>query len=409
MIRFSSILSKKRLLLFSILIIFSPALICSSCNSNPKTANVKHHSQNLMLQISQGKVNPEDSARLHDAIKFWYDSAFRYNPLNGGMLVALHGEVIFEAYNGTGHIPGTDTINASTPTHIASVTKTFTAMAVLKLTEEKKININALFSSYFPNFNYPGVTVKTLLNHRSGLPNYLYFMDKLGWDKKKFMTNHDVYNWLVNKKSEIKGIGLPDKHFAYCNTNYALLALLIEKVCGITYPDFMRSFVFQPLGMTNSFVYTPADSNRANLSYDWRGKIYPLNDLDLVYGDKNIYSTCRDLLKWDIALRSGKFFSDSTLQAAYTPYSNEHPGIHNYGLGWRMNVYNDSSKLIFHNGWWHGNNASFIRMIPEGATIILTGNKYNRNIYHARQLTPLFNKEMKVVTEEEFISGEKTE
>jgi len=407
MSRLSTFLSKKLNFCFAFLTLsFPSAYLCVSCNGSSPQKKDHHPALGQLLQFKQGLIDKTDSARIHNEVKAWYDSEFRYAPLNGGMLVALNGQILFETYNGTGHIPGTDSINAFTPTHIASVSKTFTAMAVLKLAEENKINIDSPYSSYFPDFNYAGVTVKTLLNHRSGLPNYLYFMDKLGWDKKKFMTNQDVFNWLVEKKNQIKGIAAPDKHFTYCNTNYALLALLIEKISGKPYPEFMRDFVFQPLGMNNSFVFTPADTNRANPSYDWSGKIYPFTDLDLVYGDKNIYTTCRDLLKWDIALRSGKYFSDSTLKAAYTPYSQEHPGVHNYGLGWRMNVYPDGSKLIFHNGWWHGNNASFIRMIPEGATIILTGNKYNRNIYHAKQLTAIFNSNMNVVQEEESVSGE---
>jgi len=369
-------------------------------------ANACNHSDSLSGKNPAGAMQQSppdsillaraDSQRIHNQVLSWYDSNFRYSPLNGGMLVAKKGNIVFEVYNGTGHIPGTDTITSETPTQIASVSKTFTAMVILKLAEEKKIDIDEAFSKYFPDFNYPGVTIKTLLNHRSGLPNYLYFMDKLGWDKKKFMTNQDMYNWLVTKKKQITGIGTPDKRFEYCNTNYALLAMLIEKVTGSSYPDFMRDFVFKPLGMNNSFVYTFADSSRADPSYDWRGRIIPLGDLDLVYGDKNIYSTCRDLLKWDNALRTKTLFSDSLLNLAYTPYSNEHPGVHNYGLGWRMNVYPDGKKLIFHNGWWHGNNAVFIRMIPEDVTIIITGNKYNRAIYHAKNLVPLFNNQIDV-------------
>jgi CubicO group peptidase (beta-lactamase class C family) len=137
------------------------------------------------------------------------------------------------------------------------------------------------------------------------------------------------------------------------------------------------------------------------MSYDWRGRLQPHTNLDAVYGDKNIYTTPRDLLLWDRALRSDNLFAEATLTEAYTPYSNEKPGIRNYGLGWRMNCYPNGNKMIFHNGWWHGNNAAFIRLLKDSATIIVTGNKQNRNIYHARDLTRIFGEYIGEEEEEE--------
>jgi CubicO group peptidase (beta-lactamase class C family) len=279
----------------------------------------------------------------------------------------------------------------STSLHIASVSKTFTAMATLKLWQDGQLNIDDQFSKYFPSFNYPGVTIRTLLNHRSGLPNYVHFMENMGWNKKIKITNEDVINFLISKKNSIKNVGKADKGFSYCNTNYALLALLIEKVSGKNYSDYLQETFFTPLQMKHTFVYNNnRDSGKVTLSYDYRGKLIPFNFLDVVYGDKNIYSTPRDLLIWDRALTEGNLFTQKILQEAYTPYSNEKPGIKNYGLGWRMNNYPSGKKMIFHNGWWHGNNAAFIRLIQDSATIIVLGNKYNRGIYHAKDLSSLF-------------------
>ncbi len=337
----------------------------------------------------------------NQACEKWYDSTMKTGNFNGGILVAKNGQIIFERYNGTGHIGKKDTITANTPTHIASVTKTFTAMAILKLVQEDSVKLDDELSRYLPTFNYPGVTIRNLLNHRSGLPNYLYFMDELGWDKKAFMKNQDVFDYLVNFKQQLKNITKPGTHFSYCNTNYALLALLIEKVSGITYAQFLKKYFFDPLQMSHSFVYTNADSFHVNPSYDWRGEVIPLNSLDLVYGDKNIYSTTHDLLTWDRALRTDLIFKSTILEQAYAPYSNEKPGIKNYGLGWRMNIYPDGKKMIFHNGWWHGNNASFIRLIDEDVTIIAIGNRYCRCIYKAKNLVNIFNPDLQPVTEEE--------
>ena len=323
--------------------------------------------------------------------------------------MAKKGNIVFEDYMGTGHLNSTDTVTANTSFHIASVSKTFTAMAVLKLMQDGKLNIDDEFVKYFPSFNYPGVTIRTMLNHRSGLPNYVHFMEQLKWDKKKFVSNEDVLNALITRKAELKDIAPPNTRFAYCNSNYALLALLIEKISGVKYAQFMQQTFFAPLQMTNSFVFDTSMLQKVNPSYDWKGEQIPYNFLDAVYGDKNIYSTPQDLLIWDKALSCCKIFKDSTLVEAYTPYSNEKPGIKNYGLGWRMNIYPNGKKMIYHNGWWHGNNAAFIRLIEDSATIILLGNKFNRNIYHAKEMAPLFGDYGAGSEEEEESSSTKSE
>jgi CubicO group peptidase (beta-lactamase class C family) len=363
---------------------------CQSSTQKTKSALAKYTDSSIIELPKPLPLAKAEYERLNNACQLWYDSALLLRGFNGGILVAKNGNIVFEKYNGTGHLPGNDFITDSTPLQIASISKTFTAMAVLKLWQDGKLNIDDELSKYLTTFNYPGVTIRTLLNHRSGLPNYLYFMEKLGWNEKKTATNENVLNYLMEKKAAIENIGPPDKHFSYCNTNYALLALLIEKVSGKKFGEFLRQTFFTPLQMKNSFVYTGTDSAKVNLSYDWKGRLIPLNYLDAVYGDKNIYTTPQDLLIWDRALSSDKIFTAETLLQAYTPYSNEKPGIKNYGLGWRMNIYPDGKKMIFHNGWWHGTNATFIRLLKENATIIVVGNKFTRNIYHAKILCNLF-------------------
>lgn len=378
-------------------------LFSSSCRQTAKvkeTAN-RNDSINKITLPDPVAIPSAEAANINRACEEWFDSTLLLHNFNGGVLVAKHGTIIYEKYFGTGHIGGTDTIKDNTPTHIASVSKTFTAMAVLKLVQEGKVKLDDELSTYFPTFNYAGVTVRCLLNHRSGLPNYLYFMDELGWDKKTFMTNQDVFNYLVKFKTSFRNIVKPCTHFTYCNTNYALLALLIEKASGMSYPQYIKHNFFDPLQMTSSFVFTLADTSRINPSYDWRAGIIPLNALDAVYGDKNIYSTPRDLLKWDRLLSTNLIFKPETYQQAYAPYSNEKPGIRNYGLGWRMNIYPDGKKVIYHNGWWHGNNASFIRLTDEDVTIIAMGNRFCRGVYKAKNLMALFIPNWKQELDEE--------
>jgi CubicO group peptidase (beta-lactamase class C family) len=133
-----------------------------------------------------------------------------------------------------------------------------------------------------------------------------------------------------------------------------------------------------------------ADSATAMQSYYQTGKKFRFEFLDLVYGDKNIFSTVRDLYKWDQALRDGQLFTKNVLDSAYAGYSFEKPGQRNYGLGWRMLLIPNGKKLIYHNGWWHGNRTVFIRMLDEDATIIALCNNDYKRIYSAKALVDLF-------------------
>ncbi len=376
-------------------IFFGASILFLTVGCSQKKGESKDSTEQEKKQVytipSPSKISKEERQRIKLQSEIFYDSLLDGSGFNGGIIVAKGGNIVFEKYKGFVNIDGKDSINASTALHIASVSKTFTAMAVLKLQELGKLNIEDTITRFFPEFNYPGVTVKSLLNHRSGLPNYLYFMEDVGWNKDSIIQNKDVLKWLIARKGLIKNIGSPNTRFTYCNTNFALLALIIEKVSGLSYAEFMKENIFIPLGMTNTFVHFKGDNKIRSKSFDWKGREIPDNFLDDVYGDKNIYSTPRDLLIWDRALSDTIFLKAKSLELAYTPYSNERPGIKNYGLGWRMNVYEDGKKIIFHNGWWHGNNAAFIRVLKDDATIILISNRYARAVYKAKNLINIFD------------------
>jgi len=372
---------------------------CSSKKNDLKNAKEQDKKQTYIIP-PPSVIAVVERQRIQSQSEIFYDSLLDGSGFNGGMIVAKGGNIIFEKYKGFVNIDGKDSVNTFTSLHIASVSKTFTAMAVLKLQELGKLNIDDSVTHFFPDFNYPGVTVKTLLDHRSGLPNYLYFMEDAGWNKDSAIENKDVLQWLISKKGMLKNVASPNKRFTYCNTNFALLALIIEKVSGQTYPQFMQENIFDPLGMKNTFVHFKGDNKIRSKSFDWRGREIPDNFLDDVYGDKNIYSTPRDLLLWDRALSDTVFLTAKSLELAYTPYSNEKPGIKNYGLGWRMNNYDDGKKIIFHNGWWHGNNAAFIRVLKDDATIILISNRYARAVYKAKNLVNIFDRYFETDTED---------
>ena len=259
-------------------------------------------------------------------------------------------------------------------------------MTVLKLAEEKRLSLDDSIQKFFPGLPYHGVTVKMLLNHRSGLPNYLHFMDSV-WDKHQKATNEDVLNFMVEHQP--KADALPNRVYHYCNTNFLLLALIIEDITEQPFPIYMKDSVFTPMGLKNTFVFSIADTLNYVPTYSVT-KPFPMDHLDCTYGDKNIYSTVRDLFMWDRALYMHSFISKQSEELAYTPYSNERKSMHNYGLGWHLFFHNGDS-IIYHNGYWHGSNTVFTRLVQDTATIIVLGNKINRNIYNARQMSIIFN------------------
>lgn len=336
-------------------------------------------------------ISKDEFRKYYRELVAHFDTLLPKGEFNGGILIAKNGAVIYEKYQGKADLRKTDTMSSQTAMHIASTSKTFTAIAILRLVQEGKINLTDTISRFFPDFPYAGITVQMLLCHRSGLPNYLYFMSNEKWDKgpdgkwnRKYARNEDVLKMLISKKPD--ATGKPNGRFNYCNTNYVLLALIIEKISGQSYPDYMQQKWFGPLKMENSFVFTLKDTLTATPSFTTTGTWWNLDFLDATYGDKNIFSTPQDLLKWDQALYTDQLLRPALLDSAFAPYSFEKPSIHNYGLGWRLQLLPNGKKVIYHFGKWHGNNAAFARLTDEKVTIIILGNKFTRRIYGAAQL-----------------------
>lgn len=309
---------------------------------------------------------------------------------NISFLVAKDGQIIYENYSGFSDMRKKTPITSETPIHIASVSKVLTATAILKLINAGEIELDQKVTSLLKGFPYPEVTIKNLLSHRSGMRNYAYFTnDKAIWDNHKIMNNQDVLNVMINKKISLES--KTNTKFQYCNTNYAMLALIIEKATGKNYPEAMKSMIFDPLGMKHTFVFDyKKDKNTVTPSYKVNGTQIACEYLDAIYGDKNIYSTPKDLLKLDMARNSKYFLMPELRSKIYKGYSNEHKGQKNYGLGIRMINFETGQKFYFHNGWWHGNMSSYVTLIKENVTIIALTNKSMKSVYNVKKLAPLF-------------------
>ncbi|MFP5042166.1 serine hydrolase domain-containing protein [Parasediminibacterium sp. JCM 36343] len=382
--------------------------ILLACNSSPKKPVNKPLAP---VPVHSVPLSPKEKEYYFNAIAPLYKSMLLTKGFNGAILAAKNGDIVFEDYHGYANLKEKTPITANTTFHLASISKTFTAMVILRLMEQGRLKLDDEVKRYLPTFPYDNITIKNLLTHRSGLPNYIYFMDgenetTVTHKKNKrgkiititrtvrnksqaFVgqaTNQDVLRWMAQKRPAVEAA--PDRVFKYCNTNYVLLAMIAERVSGIPFPTYMKDSLFTPLGMTNSFVFTAKDIPNYTPSYMGNTPA-KLEKFDCIFGDKSVYSTVRDMLQWDKALYAGTFVSRPTLEKAFTGYSNEHRGQHNYGYGWRLLI-NPGETIVYHNGWWHGNNTVFTRLVKDSATLIILGNKFNSNIYSARKITSVF-------------------
>lgn len=371
-------------------------LVLSSCGQNKTTVtDTTQTVEDTLPKMKPLGAEPQVSQAYKNSvvgrINHFYNKNWPNNTMNGSFLVAKNGQILFERYNGFANKNEGTKITPETPVQIASVSKVLTATAVLKLVNAGKIELDQKVNTILKTFPYEECTIRMLLDHRTGMRNYAYFTDrdKSIWDRHNQLTNKDILNILATKD-----IGLESRtgtRFSYCNTNYAMLALIIEKITGLTYKEAMYQMIFKPLGMNNTYVFDD-DKDRKKIvpSYKGNGVEIGFDYLDNVYGDKNVFSTARDLLKFDRARQSPDFLKPELLKQVYTGYSNERKGTKNYGLGIRMINWETGQNFYFHNGWWHGNTSSYITLMKEGVTIIALSNKMTRNTYAVRKLAPVF-------------------
>ena len=379
------------LLLFSILLY--------SCKKEDKNEQITETSLPNFGNINLDGIFKRKDNRLENkdsivsVIDNYYKNVWEKGDLWGGFLVAKGDEILYESYRGFAEDNKQVPINDTVALHVASISKSITAMAMMKLIDAGKLNIDDPVTKFFPKFPYPKVTVFTLLSQRSGLPKYEHLIGKIApkpaeFDKK-YLSNQDILNVLIQYKPELARE--TNTGFMYCNTNYAMLALLIEHVTKMPFPEAMQQIVFRPLKMKNTYILQEKQMASAAKSFYQRGpKVYPYDHLDLIYGDKNVYTTPRDLLNFSKAMYAKNFLTPELYEKIFQPYSNEKPGINNYGIGFRMKIFDNGEKLTYHNGWWHGTNSVFAHLLKSNVTIIAIGNKYSSRVYSALALSGLF-------------------
>ena len=316
------------------------------------------------------------------------NALFSTHDFNGNVLVAEKGKILYSHSFGFANETTKEKLTVNSIFETGSVSKQFTAMAIMILMENGKLNLDDEIKIYIPELsNYNGITIRNLLNHTGGLPDYMEVMDSL-FDKSKIATNKDLV--AIYSKHKPKVLFEPNSKFEYSNTGYALLATIIENVSGLTYADFLNKFIFKPLKMKNTFVYNrrlnPKKVANYALGYispdSLTGYILPDNFeetkfviwLDGVVGDGTVNTTVTDLLKWDRALYKNILLSEEGMKAIFEVATLDNQTKTNYAMGWEIEKFDIYSKMTRHGGSWPGYVAYIERHVENDKTIIILQN-----------------------------------
>ena len=326
-------------------------------------------------------------------IDSFFQKRYKLGAFSGVILYSAHDTIFYKKAFGFANRRKKDSLTINSKFQLASVSKTFTAFGIMLLEKEGKLSFQDSIRKFYPDFPYENITIHQLLVHRSGLPNYMYAADEY-WQDSKHTTldNCDVLDLFIG--IEPKRYRKPGTRYNYSNSNYAILASIIEKVSNKNYAKFMKEKVFDPIGMINTSVYDKNDFEKNRepvVGYlNWRrkaGNTY----LNGVVGDKGIYSTVEDMNKFSQAIFKNYFFTDEEMSIAYQLGNKELYNHDNYGYGWRINMLPDSSKIVYHTGWWKGFRSYFYRSLKDEKTIIVLSNNSRTGKLSSNKLMDLFD------------------
>jgi CubicO group peptidase (beta-lactamase class C family) len=334
-------------------------------------------------------------------------------------VVRKDGRVLFEQGYGIRKLGSQEKIDAQTNFRLASLTKEFTAMAIMLLVKEGKVRYDERLTEIFPEFPAYGreVTVRNLLNHTGGLPDYEELMDREEktrgprWSAERQIEDHEV---LALLEQQTQGKFPPGTSWAYSNSGYVMLGLIVAKISGASYPDFLRKRIFDPAGMEHSLVYQKGKNEITKRAYGnskENGKWVETDQsaTSATLGDGGVYSNLRDMAKWDEALEKHTLLSAQEMAPALAPVTladgsepegpSEPEGDHrapgkpvSYGFGWFLDPFGGHPRM-WHSGSTMGFRTVIERFTKDGLTIVILSNRadlepkeYSDNI--ARLLLP---------------------
>ena len=296
----------------------------------------------------------------------------------GASVIVIEGDkVLFKKAYGMANIEANISATTRTNYRLASVTKQFTAMAIMILADRKKLSYDDSLASFFPGFPEYGkqIKVRHLLNHSSGIIAYEDVMDE---NATVPLTDLDVLELM---KRQDHTHFPPGSSYRYSNSGYVLLGLIVEKASGISFPEFLRQNIFAPLHMDGTVLYQRDDrSDEAHRAYGYskRGDVFERTDQSLTSstrGDGTVYSSVEDLYKWDRALRGKRLVKNATLQQAFSSGAqvDEDTG---YGFGWFIAKHR-GLQTVWHSGNTIGCTQFIRRYLDRKFTIIVQANRNN--------------------------------
>ena len=360
------------------LIVFLSGFIIATSNNQISTIEdetnklpIEEKDENFSVGI---QYYPEEKTKkVNHKLDSLFKRIHKRHDFHGSVLVAQQGKVIFKGNYGYANFSKKTKIDSSSIFQLASVSKQFTAGAIMILRDRELLKLSDTITQFFPDFPYKEVTVKHLLNHTAGLPNYFWIAEHK-WKNDIAPTNSEMLE-LMNT-SGVNRFFRPGRKFDYSNSAYFVLASIIEKVSKQSYATFLRDNIFNPLDMQNSYAYSfehdPVHTNQLDgyrLYRGWRHAKIRGTVNDGVVGDKNIYSTTEDLYKWITGLNSGKLISEESLNLMYsngeTRYGRKIP----YGFGFRLDFKNNQER-IYHYGRWNGFSTALTQYTDEDIVVI---------------------------------------
>ena len=323
---------------------------------------------------------------------------------NGNALIFEDGEIAFQGSFGIGNIDPVDSLKLNSIFRLGSVSKQFTAMGIMKLKESGQLTYDQNIKDFIPELPYEGVTIRHLLNHVSGLPDYMNMMEA-NWKTElddtspdKFVSgNMDLIEMFAKVKPEI--LFEPGEKWEYSNTGYVLLASIVSRVSGVPFEQFLNEQIFEPAKMTSTSVYNYVPGNDPQMPLRVYGYRTELNGINLVStdvhylnpvaGDGGVYSTLEDLLKWDRILYTEDLFSENSRKEAFTPAILNNGDTTSYGFGWGISKSLSGKKVVAHSGGWVGFLTYIYREVEENNSIIILTN--NSTSYFGTIIDPLKN------------------
>jgi len=336
-------------------------------------------------QVSEAQG--QQNGHLKRQLDAYFTKQMEDGALSGSVLVAKDGKILLKkGYGMADYVKGKHN-TPETIFEMGSMGKAFTAMCIMMLEERGLLNVNDTIDQYLPWFpNGDLITIHQLLNHTSGLYDYVNNPDSQLWQDEnytKFHYPYDLLGYFMYKPLSFE----PGSQWSYCNSGFVVLGVIIEELSGMTYGDFLETNIFKPLGMEHTF-YDPYEivfQNKKAIGYDDISTYPPIISPEIsdsvVFSAGGIYTTIKDLYKWDQALNTNRLVSYDTLEQIFTP------GLEDYGYGWWIQYleYNGQMhKDIWHGGAYVGFHSFISRFVDDNVTIIILSNTTapNEDIYN---------------------------